>query len=118
MVKSAYLPWSIPSPAPSPSTLGQASLSPAGGAVNADEDEFTRLFLICNDWNLISHSATAYCRANDDGLHVHVDVPTLIGAGLSQEQLQRVLSQSLDAILHAIDEIAREFCGSSPVKWA
>lgn len=87
-------------------------------ALNADEDEFTRLFLICNDWNLISHSATAYCRANDDGLHVHVDVPTLIGAGLSQEQLQRVLSQSLDAILHAIDEIAREFCGSSPVKWA
>lgn len=86
--------------------------------LNADEDEFTRLFLICNDWNRANHSATAYCRASDDGLHVHVDVPTLTGAGLHQGQLLRVLSQSLDAILHAIDDIAREFCGSSPVKWA
>lgn len=86
--------------------------------LNADEDDFTRLFLICNDWNRADHSATAYCRSTDDGLHIHVDVPTLTGAGLNQGQLLRVLSHSLDAILHAIDDIAREFCGSSPVKWA
>ncbi|MDO5031429.1 MAG: YbjN domain-containing protein [Corynebacterium sp.] len=79
--------------------------------------EFSKIFLICNDWNRKNHSASAFCHSNMDGLQVRLDYPVITAAGLSDAQLVTALGRSIKHILHGIDDIATEAVGSSPVQW-
>lgn len=82
-----------------------------------EESEFTRLFLICNDWNRAHHGAVAFCRHTFEGLQVRMDAATITAAGLTRPQLFSAVGRGLKHILHGIDDIAREVTGASPVEW-
>ena len=82
-----------------------------------DEAEFTRLFLICNDWNRAHHGAVAFCHHTSEGLQVRMDAATITAAGLTRPQLFSAIGRGLKHILHGIDDIAHEVTGASPVEW-
>jgi len=82
-----------------------------------EEAEFTRLFLICNDWNRAHHGAVAFCHHTFEGLQVRMDAATITAAGLTRPQLFSAVGRGLKHILHGIDDIAREVTGASPVEW-
>ena len=82
-----------------------------------EESEFTRLFLICNDWNRAHHGAVAFCHHTFEGLQVRIDAATITAAGLTRPQLFSAVGRGLKHILHGIDDIAREVTGASPVEW-
>lgn len=84
---------------------------------NLQGSEFSRIFLICNDWNRNNHSASAFCHSNVDGLQVRIDYAVMTGAGLSDAQLITALGRGIKHILHGIDDISRDAMGSSPVAW-
>ncbi|GEB97378.1 YbjN domain-containing protein [Corynebacterium flavescens] len=84
---------------------------------NIEEKEFLRVFLICNDWNRGNYSASAFCHINADGLQVRLDYAAITSGGLTDSELRLTLGRALRAILHGVDDIARNTVGSSPVKW-
>lgn len=84
---------------------------------NLHGSEFSRIFLICNDWNRNNHSASAFCHSNVDGLQVRIDYAVMTGAGLSDAQLITALGRGIKHVLHGIDDISRDAVGSSPVVW-
>ena len=84
---------------------------------NLQGSEFSRIFLICNDWNRNNHSASAFCHSNVDGLQVRIDYAVMTGAGLSDAQLITALGRGIKHVLHGIDDISRDAVGSSPVAW-
>ena len=84
---------------------------------NLEGSDFSKIFLICNDWNRANSSASAYCHSNVDGLQVRVDYVVMTGAGLSDAQLVSALGRGLKHILHGIDDISHDAVGSSPVAW-
>ncbi|MEX3516209.1 YbjN domain-containing protein [Corynebacterium camporealensis] len=79
--------------------------------------DFTRVFLICNDWNRTHHAGTAYCSPDEDEVQVKIDYPVNAVAGLSDTQLRVALGLGMKTILHGIDDIALETLGTSPVRW-
>lgn len=84
---------------------------------NLPGSEFSKIFLICNDWNRTNHSASAFCHSNIDGLQVRIDYALMTGAGLSDAQLITALGRGIKHVLHGIDDISRDAVGSSPVAW-
>lgn len=84
---------------------------------NLPGSEFSKIFLICNDWNRTNHSASAFCHSNVDGLQVRVDYAVMTGAGLSDAQLVTALGRGIKHVLHGIDDISHDAVGSSPVVW-
>ena len=84
---------------------------------NLPGSEFSKMFLICNDWNRTNHSASAFCHSNVDGLQVRVDYAVMTGAGLSDAQLVTALGRGIKHVLHGIDDISHDAIGSSPVVW-
>lgn len=84
---------------------------------NLKGEDFTRIFLTCNDWNRTHHSAAAFCHSNVDGLQVRLDYAVMAGGGLTDAQLLTSLGRGMKHILHGIDDIAREAVGASPVQW-
>ena len=84
---------------------------------NLPGGEFSKMFLICNDWNRANHSASAFCHSNMDGLQIRVDYAVMTGAGLSDAQLVTALGRGIKHVLHGIDDISHDAVGSSPVVW-
>ncbi|MFW9143943.1 YbjN domain-containing protein [Corynebacterium striatum] len=80
-------------------------------------EDFTRIFLTCNDWNRANHSAAAFCHSNSDGLQVRLDYAVMTGGGMSDAQMLTTLGRGIKHILHGIDDISRESVGNSPVEW-
>lgn len=79
--------------------------------------DFTKAFLVCNDFNRKHDSATAFCRSTPEGLQVRMDYRVPAEDGLSNAQLELNLRLALRILLHGIDEIAVDAEGYSPVHW-
>lgn len=84
---------------------------------NLASSEFTKLFLVANDWNRRAGAAVAYCHTDSDGLQLHMDYSVPMSGGLSDLQLSHLIAVALKDILYGIDEIARDAVGASPVEW-
>lgn len=84
---------------------------------NLEPADFTRMFLVCNDFNRDSHLAAAFCHLNDDGLQVRMDATVPIAEGLNDEQLTAIVATTIRELLTGADHLAQQAGGVSPVTW-
>lgn len=84
---------------------------------NLDATDFTRMFLVCNDYNRDSHLVSAFCHSNDDGLQIRMDASVPIGEGLNDEQFTIIIASTVQELLTGADHLAHQSGGVSPVSW-
>ncbi len=81
------------------------------------ENDFLRMFLLCNDWNEASVSTKAFCHEDNDGLQVRVEFTAPVGEGLNDAQLEHNTAVAINQVLNAIDSISTDATGESAVQW-
>lgn len=84
--------------------------------LDADE-EFLRLWLVCNDVNERATGAAAYLHEFDGRLHMHAEATMLATAGAAAEQVEEFTVSSMAACLASIDYVSQLVSGRSAVEW-
>ena len=84
--------------------------------LDADE-EFLRLWLVCNDVNERATGAAAYLHEFDGRLHLHAEATMLATAGAAAEQVEEFTVSSMAACLASIDYVSQLVSGRSAVEW-
>lgn len=82
-----------------------------------ENEDFLRIFLLCNEWNEDQVTTKAYTHTNDTGLQVRVEFTVSVAAGLNDAQLAHNTAVAINTILSAIDSISTQATGSGAVEW-
>lgn len=84
--------------------------------LDADED-FLRVWLLCNDVNERSAAVSTYLHEHDGVMHLHAEATLVATAGASPAQLDEFVLSSMVAGLAAVDYLSRLTQGHSAVEW-